>query len=92
MTRFFVTVSVKNALSQIDSLCTKFGYATKRTTAVQLTVFTVDTRRNNLSFKVNVYETNNRRVLVDFRLSKVKKLINLIFFINSQIGFLKFLG
>ncbi|KAM8898748.1 serine/threonine-protein kinase Chk1 isoform 2-T3 [Spinachia spinachia] len=69
MTRFFTTVSADVSLSTLKDTCEGLSLCFKLTCTKQVTVSTLDKRNNKLIFKVYLLEMN-RRVLLDFRLSK----------------------
>ncbi|XP_034406940.1 serine/threonine-protein kinase Chk1 isoform X1 [Cyclopterus lumpus] len=69
MTRFFTTVNADVSLSALKDACDGLSLGFKLTCTNQVTVSTLDKRNNKLIFKVHLLEMN-RRVLLDFRLSK----------------------
>lgn len=69
MTRFFVTTSSEEALRRITDAINDLGYDFKSTEVSLITVSTVDRRKIQLVFKINIVEMNNS-ILIDFRLSK----------------------
>lgn len=69
MTRFFVITSPEEALRRITDVITDMGYTWKSADSTLVTVSTVDRRKIQLVFKINIVEMNND-ILVDFRLSK----------------------
>ncbi|XP_056264195.1 serine/threonine-protein kinase Chk1 [Pseudoliparis swirei] len=69
MTRFFTTVNADVSLSALKDACDSLALGFKLTCTNQVTLSTLDKRNNKLIFKVHLLEMN-RRVLLDFRLSK----------------------
>lgn len=69
MTRFFTTVNADVSLSALKDACDGLALGFKLTCTNQVTLSTLDKRNNKLIFKVHLLEMN-RRVLLDFRLSK----------------------
>lgn len=69
MTRFSVATPSKTALKRIVETVTGLGYTWKSTDPNLLTISTIDRRKIQLIFKINMIEMNDS-VLVDFRLSK----------------------
>lgn len=69
MTRFSVTLSSEDSIKRIIDAISKIGYTWKSTDTNLITVSTVDRRKIQLVFKINVIEMDNN-ILVDFRLSK----------------------
>lgn len=69
MTRFSVTTSSVESMKRITNTFTQMGYTWKLTDPNSLTVSTVDRRKIQLVFKINLIEMNEN-MLVDFRLSK----------------------
>lgn len=69
MTRFSVTTSSEDAIKRIVETVTGLGYTWKSTDPNLMTISTIDRRKIQLIFKINMIEMNNT-VLVDFRLSK----------------------
>lgn len=69
MTRFTVVTSSEDTMKRINETISKLGYTRKSTEANLITVSTVDRRKIQLVFKINIIEMNND-ILVDFRLSK----------------------
>ncbi|KAL6098612.1 chek1 [Pungitius sinensis] len=69
MTRFFTTVNADVSLTALKDTCEGLSLCFKLTCTKQVTVSTLDKRNNKLIFKVHLLEMN-RRVLLDFRLSK----------------------
>ncbi|XP_059912930.1 serine/threonine-protein kinase Chk1 [Gadus macrocephalus] len=69
MTRFFTTKNVDDSFSALRDTCESQGLAFKQTCTNQVTVSTQDKRNNKLIFKVHLFEMN-KKVLLDFRLSK----------------------
>ncbi|KAK5887515.1 hypothetical protein CesoFtcFv8_016114 [Champsocephalus esox] len=69
MTRFFTTVNADVSLSALKDACDSLSLVFKLTCSKQVTVSTLDKRNNKLIFKVHLLEMN-RKVLLDFRLSK----------------------
>jgi len=72
MTRFFVTISVEDAIKEIVQVLDAWGYNWKvqRKPNMSITVSTVDRRKMQLIFKANVVEMGSQMVLLDFRLSR----------------------
>uniref|UniRef100_A0A5S6Q4P9 non-specific serine/threonine protein kinase n=1 Tax=Trichuris muris TaxID=70415 RepID=A0A5S6Q4P9_TRIMR len=68
MTRLFFHVGLTESLAKVEEACILMGMQ-PTCCANQITVCTVDSRRNTLIFKVAAYEMNNS-ILLDFRLSK----------------------
>lgn len=87
MTRFVVTISSNDTIKRLTDTVTQLGYAWKSTDFNSITVSTIDRRKIQLIFKINLIEMNEQ-ILVDFRLSKgdgiefkrrfieIKKLLN----------------
>lgn len=69
MTRFSVTTSSEDTIKRIIDTVSSMGYVWKSTDANILTISTVDRRKIQLVFKINLIEMSEN-VLVDFRLSK----------------------
>ncbi|XP_073990165.1 serine/threonine-protein kinase grp isoform X2 [Rhodnius prolixus] len=69
MTRFFVNLSVKDALEELKSMLDKLTLSWKSSAFSIVTINTVDKRNNQLIFKCNVLETEHA-TLMDFRLSR----------------------
>lgn len=69
MTRFFVTSSPEDALQRITDTISDMGYTWKSADPTLVTVSTVDRRKIQLVFKINIVEMDNK-ILIDFRLSK----------------------
>lgn len=69
MTRFFVTTQTEETVSHITDAISQLGYTWKSTDANQITVSTIDRRKIQLVFKINLIEMDSN-ILVDFRLSK----------------------
>lgn len=69
MTRFCVITDTVNTLKRIIDTVSSMGYVWKTTDTNILTVSTIDRRKIQLVFKINLIEMNEN-VLVDFRLSK----------------------
>lgn len=69
MTRFVVTISTNDTIKRITDIVTQLGYAWKLTDTNSITVSTIDRRKIQLTFKINLIEMNDQ-ILVDFRLSK----------------------
>lgn len=69
MTRFFVTISSDEAMRRVTDAVSDLGYSWKSTDSTLITVSTVDRRKIQLVFKINIVEMNNN-ILIDFRLSK----------------------
>lgn len=69
MTRFSVTTSSDDTIKRIINTVTAMGYVCKVTDTNMLTISTVDRRKIQLVFKINLIEMSDN-VLVDFRLSK----------------------
>lgn len=68
MTRFVVTIPPNDTIKQITDTVNTLGYAYKSTNN-SITVSTIDRRKIQLIFKINLIEMNEQ-ILVDFRLSK----------------------
>lgn len=87
MTRFTMTISIDDSLKRLTETVTQMGYSWKSTDPNLLTVSTIDRRKIQLIFKINLIEMGNQ-ILVDFRLSRgdgiefkrrfiqIKKLLN----------------
>lgn len=69
MTRFSVTTSSDDTIKRIIDTVSSMGYVWKTTDTNILTISTVDRRKIQLVFKINLIEMSEN-VLVDFRLSK----------------------
>lgn len=69
MTRFSVTISSEDTLKRITDTVSEIGYTWKATDLNLITVSTIDRRKIQLIFKINLIDMNDT-VLVDFRLSK----------------------
>ncbi|XP_031618983.1 serine/threonine-protein kinase grp [Contarinia nasturtii] len=69
MTRFSVTTTTDDTVKRIIDTVSTMGYTWKKTDINHITVSTIDRRKINLVFKINLIEMNNV-ILVDFRLSK----------------------
>lgn len=69
MTRFSVTTSTDDTIKRIIDTISTLGYTWKKTDNNHITVSTIDRRKIQLVFKINLIEMNND-ILVDFRLSK----------------------
>lgn len=69
MTRFSVTTSPEDTIKRITDTVSQMGYTWKSTDKNLFTISTIDRRKIQLIFKINLIEMNNT-VLVDFRLSK----------------------
>lgn len=69
MTRFSVTTSIEDTIKRIKDALTEMAYSWKSTDSHHITISTVDRRKIQLIFKINIIEMNNS-ILVDFRLSK----------------------
>ncbi|XP_061659706.1 serine/threonine-protein kinase Chk1 [Syngnathoides biaculeatus] len=69
LTRFFTTESADSSLASLKGACDSLALSYKLTDTNQVTVTTLDKRNNKLIFKVHFLEMN-KRVLLDFRLSK----------------------
>lgn len=70
MTRFFVTIPHEEAVKRLRDVCEGLGYTCKLSDDYRtLTINTVDKRKLRLIFKALVIEMD-RKVLLDFRLSK----------------------
>lgn len=69
MTRFFTKVDAVRTYSALKDVCEAMGYTWKKSCINQVTVSTTDRRNNQLVFKVNLLEMDDK-ILVDFRLSK----------------------
>nr|XP_058919629.1 LOW QUALITY PROTEIN: serine/threonine-protein kinase Chk1-like [Kogia breviceps] len=69
MTRFFTKLDADKSYQCLKETCEKLGYQWKKSCMNQVTVSTTDRRNNELIFKVNLVEMDEK-ILVDFRLSK----------------------
>lgn len=69
MTRFSVVLSSEDSINRIIDAVSNIGYTWKLTDTHLITVSTVDRRKIQLVFKINVIEMSNE-ILIDFRLSK----------------------
>lgn len=70
MTRFFTNCGCEKTIKVLTSTLDKLSvYSWKKSCPNQVTISTLDKRKNQLTFKANLLEMDNR-VLVDFRLSK----------------------
>ncbi|KAK9507435.1 hypothetical protein O3M35_007288 [Rhynocoris fuscipes] len=69
MTRFFVNLTVQEALDELTAMLDKLTLSWKITTIHIVTINTVDKRKNQLIFKCNVLDTDTG-TLMDFRLSR----------------------
>ncbi|XP_002741282.1 serine/threonine-protein kinase Chk1-like [Saccoglossus kowalevskii] len=69
MTRFFTNLNTDKSLKSVVGVLEKLGYTWKKSTPRQITVTTTDKRKNQLTFKVNFMEMDDK-VMVDFRLSR----------------------
>lgn len=70
MTRFSVTTpSSEEAIQRITDTISQMGYTWKSTDHNLITVSTIDRRKIQLIFKINLIEMNST-ILADFRLSK----------------------
>ncbi|XP_033106213.1 serine/threonine-protein kinase Chk1-like [Anneissia japonica] len=69
MTRFFTKYTKEETMQSLLEVLEKLGYRGKQTCPVQVTITTEDKRRNPLIFKATLIDMD-RKVLVDFRLSK----------------------
>lgn len=69
MTRFVVTIPPNDTIKRLTDTITQLGYGWKSTDSNSITVSTIDRRKIQLIFKINLIEMNEQ-VLVDFRLSK----------------------
>lgn len=70
MTRFVVTISsIDDTIKRLTETVTQLGYGWKSTDYNSITVSTIDRRKIQLIFKINLIEMNEQ-ILVDFRLSK----------------------
>lgn len=69
MTRFSVTTSSDITIKRIVDTVSSMGYVWKTTDTNILTISTVDRRKIQLVFKINLIEMSEN-ILVDFRLSK----------------------
>lgn len=72
MTRFFTSVDPEETFSTLTSHFDRVGYVWKKTSAGQLTVETIDKRKNPLVFKTTIIVMSGTSILVDFRLSRVR--------------------
>ncbi|ROL47583.1 Serine/threonine-protein kinase Chk1 [Anabarilius grahami] len=71
MTRFFTTVKAEPSCVALRDACIAMGHTWKQSCTNQATVSTMDRRNNKLIFIVHFLEMEER-ILVDFRLSKLK--------------------
>ncbi|XP_038064874.1 serine/threonine-protein kinase Chk1-like [Patiria miniata] len=69
MTRVFTKLSPDETIKKLTAVLEKMGYSWKTTTARQVTITSLDRRKNPLIFKAHLHEMDDK-VLVDFRLSK----------------------
>lgn len=69
MTRFVVTIPSDDTIKRLTDTITQLGYGWKSTDNNSITVSTIDRRKIQLIFKINLIEMNEQ-ILVDFRLSK----------------------
>lgn len=69
MTRFFVHTPTDETIKRITQFITDSGYTWKTTDTTLITVSTVDRRKIQLVFKINLIAMDDK-ILVDFRLSK----------------------
>lgn len=69
MTRFFVTTPSEETVRRITDVVSELGYTWKSTDTNLITVSTIDRRKIQLVFKINIIEMDNN-ILADFRLSK----------------------
>lgn len=69
MTRFVVTASSSDTIKRITDAIVLLGYEWKTTEANSITISTIDRRKIQLIFKINLIEMNEQ-LLVDFRLSR----------------------
>ncbi|XP_038064875.1 serine/threonine-protein kinase Chk1-like [Patiria miniata] len=69
MTRVFTKLSPDETIKKLTAVLEKMGYSWKTTTARQVTITSLDRRKNPLIFKTHLHEMDDK-VLVDFRLSK----------------------
>ncbi|XP_061608401.1 serine/threonine-protein kinase Chk1 isoform X2 [Phyllopteryx taeniolatus] len=69
LTRFFTSESADTSLASLKGACDSLALCYKLTGKNQVTVSTLDKRNSKLTFKVHLLEMN-KRVLLDFRLSK----------------------
>ncbi|XP_064424731.1 serine/threonine-protein kinase Chk1 [Latimeria chalumnae] len=69
MTRFFTKLDASHSCSALKKVCEKMGYMWKMNCVNQVTLSTKDRRNNQLIFKVNLLEMEEK-TLMDFRLSK----------------------
>lgn len=69
MTRFFVHTTSDETIKRITDIIAETGYTWKITDNTLITVSTVDRRKIQLVFKINLI-TMDDTILVDFRLSK----------------------
>lgn len=69
MTRIFVHTASDTTIKRITQLLTDSGYTWKTTDNTLITASTVDRRKIQLVFKINLISMDDK-ILVDFRLSK----------------------
>lgn len=69
MTRFFVHTTSDETIKRITDIISEMGYTWKSTDNTLITVSTVDRRKIQLVFKINLI-TMDDAILMDFRLSK----------------------
>eukprot|EP00057_Strongylocentrotus_purpuratus_P022517 XP_011676991.1 PREDICTED: serine/threonine-protein kinase Chk1-like [Strongylocentrotus purpuratus] len=94
MTRFFTSCGCEKTLKVLTTTLDKLPiYSWKKSCRNQVTISTLDKRKNQLTFKANLLEMD-QKVLVDFRLSKVnflrsfhklKELQRRVAFINLKL-------
>ncbi|XP_077985795.1 serine/threonine-protein kinase Chk1-like [Glandiceps talaboti] len=69
MTRFFTNLSTEKSFKSVTKVFDNLGYSWKKSPPRQITVTTTDRRNNQLIFKANLIDMDDK-VMVDFRLSK----------------------
>ncbi|XP_071806704.1 serine/threonine-protein kinase Chk1-like [Asterias amurensis] len=69
MTRVFTNLKADDAIKKLTAVLEKMGYTWKKTTARQVTITSLDRRKNQLIFKAHLHDMDDK-VLIDFRLSK----------------------
>ncbi|XP_070547544.1 serine/threonine-protein kinase Chk1-like isoform X2 [Ptychodera flava] len=69
MTRFFTNLSADQSFKAVTKVLDSMKYSWKKNPPRQITITTTDRRKNQLIFKVNLIEMDDK-VMVDFRLSK----------------------
>lgn len=69
MTRFFVHTAAEETIKRITTILGETGYTWKTTDTTLVTASTVDRRKIQLVFKINLIAMDDM-ILLDFRLSK----------------------